>query len=157
MENSYATFWRRNTSKIFSVTVLWGLILSAPAAFLLICYHLAGINVGILLDEHVGQKQSYWIILLVYMLGMTGGTLLWLPSVLRIFVMKWQNAFTMGAFALYVLFFLGAQLALECFVVLRRVDIVYEDNTVAWALIMLSVIGMLVTLRVWHKTRTTAT
>ena len=50
--------------------------------------------------------------------------------------MKWQNAFTMGAFALYVLFFLGAQLALECFVVLRRVDIVYEDNTVAWALIM---------------------
>lgn len=151
--NAYRNFWSKNTSKVFEVTVLWGLILGASAMFLLISYHLAGINVGELLDDAVGQEAAYWIMILAFQLGMAGGTLLWLPATLRLAAMKWDNFFSHGALALYVLFFGGLQFTLACWTKLRIAGMGSDDSQAAMAIIVISVVLMATVTLVEHKTR----
>lgn len=175
MENAYAAFWRKNTSKVFSVTVLWGLLLGAPAMLVLLAYNkmivtiinihvlpaldmqpLTGlINIGDLLEDNIGQRLSYGVTILAFQMGFVGGSILWVPAIFRILFLKWENAFSWGAIALYTLFFGGAQMALICYLKLRVAGMDSDDSPVVWALVMLGVVGMAMTMYLGKKIQKT--
>ncbi len=177
MENLYKAFWRKNTSKVFSVTVVWGLLLGAPAMLVLLAYNkmivtiinihvlpaldmqpLTGlINIGDLLEDNIGQRLSYGVTILAFQMGFVAGCIWWIPAILRMFVLKWGNAFSWGAIASYLLFFGGAQFALACYMKLRVAGMGSDDSPVAWALVMLGVVGIAMTMYITRKIQKSAT
>ncbi len=163
--DAYRKFWSKNTSKVFEVTVLWGLLFGTPAALFLLAYSqwitnfgLTFVSVGELLDEQIGQEWSYQVTIFAFQLGVVGGTLFWLPAALKAFdtfALGLRNAFAPYAFLVYTLFFLGAQFALTCFVRLRIAGTGSDNTPVVGALLLVGIVGIAVTLRVWHKIKET--
>ncbi len=175
--NSYKEFWWKNTYKVLITATLWGLLLGAPAMLVLLAYNkmivtiinihvlpaldmqpLTGlINIGDLLEDNIGQRLSYRVTILAFQMGFVAGCTWWIPAILRIFVLKWNNAFSWGAVASYLLFFGGAQVALMCYLKLRAAGMGSDDSPVAWALVMLGIVGIIMTMYITRKIQKSAT
>lgn len=182
MENSYNEFWHKNTSKVFSVTILLGGLLMFPAILTLSAYNegviaatntlvlsplgavfpslglepLPGvINLGVDIAEWfgLGDNWSYRINILFFQLGIAGSALWWLPAALRAAALKVANAFTVGALSLYLLVFLGLQLGLLYWYHLRIAGAASNDRPVAEAIIITAVILIAAVLYIDRKIR----
>lgn len=175
MGKSCAEFWKKNFSKIFSLTILLGLLLASPAALLLLAYSqdviavtnarvlqplgiqpvTEVINLGEKLDQMIGEEWSYRVTILAFQLGMTGASVWCFPAMFKLVTTKLDNFFSPGALSLYVLFFLGLQFGITCWEKLRIAGMGSGDTPVAGAILLTATVLILALLYLEPKTRET--
>lgn len=180
MANSYDDFWyeNKNTSKVFGVSILLGLLLASPAILTFLAFSeeviavtnafvlsplglmpLPGtINLGVDVSEWLGlgDEWSYRINVLSFQLGIAGSSLWWLAAALRAFSLKWANTFILGALPIFILFFGGLNFGLSCWYRLRIAGVASDDTPVAGAILLTAIILIGMVLYIDHKTGKTA-
>lgn len=150
MENTTAERWRHHSTTAIAACLGYCLLLALPASLAVVGLYV-GFDLGVMLNQHFEEATAYQMTILIIQAGMASGTTLAFFFLARVFVLKW-NSFFSGPFLFTCGFFLlSAQLALECFKILRANGVESGSTPTLWGGAMTLLLLVACAFAIWRK------